>query len=593
MRWEVQPPQHVLFQLANVFLFLSYCTTNILALRLSLAGACLMFTLWGWVVLQVSVDTVIWNAGFVLVNLIQAGRILRDMFPVKFDRDREEIYQRFFAPGKYFLQRAVFKQLVNDAQEQDGGDQQQQQQSQDGPTVTVVPNTVSAFPLPNSLCFIRHYPQGSAIFDVGSPAGRTLSILLSGRCLVERLRFGYDLDDVSKLSEEEARQCWRPLNVIEKMEFLDSPEWAARSNTPTLNGADVDGNTSTTEHAASQQQQQPSQPPQFVVRIRVLSKDGCRVFHWNAEKLESFFRSQPGVEGCLNGVVGVDLARKIFSGNIQLAERFGEITDAEHGGQREMSTTMRADLAAAFGTKPKIGSNGEELYEQDSRGESDHDHSAQENWAHLSIPGVSPLVKPATAPTVAAGDGVEMTLLPASSGGAGPATTDSSAVDSSASPIATSSFLPQPTRGELHHLLGVAMAGAAAASSSSTHQHQHVHHTPSCPLANIPCNCGAESSAAAAAANKSRKLTAHRSFTRSAAPSSSSSPKFAPAPIATAAAAAAAVPSQILSSITAAPSPASSTSQSDGESDAIAAPPTSPHDVTFHTDQNDEDEAKQ
>ena len=35
--WQISPPQHVLFQLANVFLMLSYLTTRLLALRLLLA----------------------------------------------------------------------------------------------------------------------------------------------------------------------------------------------------------------------------------------------------------------------------------------------------------------------------------------------------------------------------------------------------------------------------------------------------------------------------------------------------------------------------------------------------------------------------
>jgi len=59
--YSANNPQHWLFQLANVFLFLSYVIPSILALRLLLACAGLSFLLWGWLVLPFSIDTVIWN----------------------------------------------------------------------------------------------------------------------------------------------------------------------------------------------------------------------------------------------------------------------------------------------------------------------------------------------------------------------------------------------------------------------------------------------------------------------------------------------------------------------------------------------------
>lgn len=50
---------HWLFQLANVFLFLSYLVPDLLFLRVALALAGISFVLWGALILK-TVDTVVW-----------------------------------------------------------------------------------------------------------------------------------------------------------------------------------------------------------------------------------------------------------------------------------------------------------------------------------------------------------------------------------------------------------------------------------------------------------------------------------------------------------------------------------------------------
>ena len=111
----VQAPSHWLYQLANAFLLLSYISPNLLALRLLLAAGCVCFALWGVFVLAISVDTLVWNAFFAVVNLTQAGILIYHRRPIQLDPQLEAVYQHFFSKDGLRMSRRDFKSLTQKA----------------------------------------------------------------------------------------------------------------------------------------------------------------------------------------------------------------------------------------------------------------------------------------------------------------------------------------------------------------------------------------------------------------------------------------------------------------------------------------------
>ncbi|XP_023708350.1 blood vessel epicardial substance-like [Cryptotermes secundus] len=104
---EWKPVNHVYFQLANTFFFLSYLAPNgmygILYLRCTLLVGCAFFALWGWAVLC-CFDAFLWNATFVGINFIHVCILLYYLRPVKFTKEVEE-------PLK--VTRHQFKKVLN------------------------------------------------------------------------------------------------------------------------------------------------------------------------------------------------------------------------------------------------------------------------------------------------------------------------------------------------------------------------------------------------------------------------------------------------------------------------------------------------
>ncbi len=86
-------PNSWLFQMANVCLFFSYISTDILILRIVLAIAALFFLLWGAIDLDVALDTCLWNGIFMLINTAFAIQIMYTRRPVRFARpEHEDLY---------------------------------------------------------------------------------------------------------------------------------------------------------------------------------------------------------------------------------------------------------------------------------------------------------------------------------------------------------------------------------------------------------------------------------------------------------------------------------------------------------------------
>ncbi|XP_045601256.1 popeye domain-containing protein 3 isoform X7 [Procambarus clarkii] len=164
------PINHIYFQLANIFLFLSYLAPNgiygILYLRITLTIGCMFFSLWGWVVLC-AFDTFLWNAIFVLINLIHVIVICYYLRPVRFTPELEQVYKSLFQPLK--VSRHQFKRVIN------------------------------CMKLIRYVKFQEIYAQ-EKITRVDS-----LSLVLSGRLVIS--------------------QNGRALHIVSQHQFLDSPEW--------------------------------------------------------------------------------------------------------------------------------------------------------------------------------------------------------------------------------------------------------------------------------------------------------------------------------------------------------------------------------
>ncbi|XP_064117170.1 popeye domain-containing protein 3-like isoform X6 [Macrobrachium nipponense] len=164
------PINHIYFQLANIFLFLSYLAPNgiygILYLRITLTIGCMFFSLWGWVILC-AFDTFLWNAIFVLINLVHVIVICYYLRPVRFTPELEQVYRSLFQPLK--VSRHQFKRVIN------------------------------CMKLIRYVKFQEIYAQ-EKITRVDS-----LSLVLSGRLVIS--------------------QNGRALHIVSQHQFLDSPEW--------------------------------------------------------------------------------------------------------------------------------------------------------------------------------------------------------------------------------------------------------------------------------------------------------------------------------------------------------------------------------
>ncbi|XP_046456627.1 blood vessel epicardial substance-like [Daphnia pulex] len=173
---EWLPINHIYFQLANSFLFLSYLAPaglyGLIYLRLMLAIGSAFFAIWGWFILC-AFDTFLWNAFFLLINVVHVIYLLCSLKPPKFDKQVEEhsqwimVYKTIFQPLKVSKQQ--FQKVVN------------------------------------CMKLIKPLKRGEHFAVEKVTRVETLSLLLSGSMLVI--------------------ENGKTLHVLHPMQFLDSPEW--------------------------------------------------------------------------------------------------------------------------------------------------------------------------------------------------------------------------------------------------------------------------------------------------------------------------------------------------------------------------------
>jgi hypothetical protein len=91
---EWLPINHVYFQLANSFLFLSYFAPaglkGLIFLRLMLAIGSAFLSIWGWIIIC-AFDTFLWNALFFVINAVHAVVLLISLRPVALDEQLEQV----------------------------------------------------------------------------------------------------------------------------------------------------------------------------------------------------------------------------------------------------------------------------------------------------------------------------------------------------------------------------------------------------------------------------------------------------------------------------------------------------------------------
>lgn len=161
---------HMYFQLANIFFFLSYLAPSglygMVYLRCTHLIGCALFALWGWSVIC-SFDAFLWNVNFVVINFIHVCVLLYRLRPVKFTKEVEEVYVALFQPLK--VSRHQFKKVLD------------------------------CMKMIRQLKYQEVYAQ-EKVTKVDS-----LSLVLSGKLVVS--------------------QNFRALHIVFPHQFLDSPEW--------------------------------------------------------------------------------------------------------------------------------------------------------------------------------------------------------------------------------------------------------------------------------------------------------------------------------------------------------------------------------
>uniref|UniRef100_A0A023G8D4 Putative conserved plasma membrane protein n=1 Tax=Amblyomma triste TaxID=251400 RepID=A0A023G8D4_AMBTT len=218
---------HLLFQLANIFLFLSYMAPaglyGLLYLRICLTIGSFFFALWGYVILC-AFDTMVWNAFFTAINLVHVCVLMYVLRPVRLPPNMELVYRELFQPLK--VSRQQFQ--------------------------------------PAAACVktLRDLEPQETYSMEGVTRADCLTLVLSGRFLVSHKN--------------------RPLQIVDRLEFLDSPEWFG-----VCGGGDN-------------------------FQVTTTAMERCRVIVWNRDKLKLTISGDDFLKAVFDNVVGKDVVRKLL-----------------------------------------------------------------------------------------------------------------------------------------------------------------------------------------------------------------------------------------------------------------------------------------
>ena len=90
---------------------------TLLYLRAILILASCFFIAWGYIVLNIAADLIIWNSLFIIINIIYAIPLIKEQKPIKLPKDHRKIYYDYFsrkmskAHFKYFWSFAKKKTI--------------------------------------------------------------------------------------------------------------------------------------------------------------------------------------------------------------------------------------------------------------------------------------------------------------------------------------------------------------------------------------------------------------------------------------------------------------------------------------------------
>ncbi|XP_059364860.1 blood vessel epicardial substance-like [Carassius carassius] len=110
--WEQS--HHLLFHLANLSLALGFLIPTTVALhmiflRLLLMTGCFLFITWA-TLYRCTLDVMVWNVVFLLVNFMHFFFLLYKRRPIKIDRELKSLYKRMFEP--LHVREALFQRLT-------------------------------------------------------------------------------------------------------------------------------------------------------------------------------------------------------------------------------------------------------------------------------------------------------------------------------------------------------------------------------------------------------------------------------------------------------------------------------------------------
>ena len=102
----IKPLNHWLFQVGNILSIISYIQIDIMYLRIIMMATDLLFVWYGFFILNIGVDAVIWNLILAAINLVLLIPIIKQRLPIKFAKHELELYQtveRFLTPYQFNL----------------------------------------------------------------------------------------------------------------------------------------------------------------------------------------------------------------------------------------------------------------------------------------------------------------------------------------------------------------------------------------------------------------------------------------------------------------------------------------------------------
>lgn len=98
MPYVVLPANNALWYIAQICLGSSFVAPSLFVLRGMLATGFFFLMLWSIIELQVSVDSAVFGGVYMIINLIQLGRLFWERRHVAFDPERERVYMHYFGP---------------------------------------------------------------------------------------------------------------------------------------------------------------------------------------------------------------------------------------------------------------------------------------------------------------------------------------------------------------------------------------------------------------------------------------------------------------------------------------------------------------